>query len=99
MTLLATNAAATVQTAAAIALAVLSLAVVIAFFRLARGPSLADRVVALDTIATLLVGMLMLNGMAESESQLLQVATVLALINFLGTIAFAVYIGGIPRRD
>jgi multicomponent Na+:H+ antiporter subunit F len=99
MMLLATNATATVETAAAIALAVLSLAVVIAFIRLARGPSLADRVVALDTIATLLVGMLMLDGIAESDSQLLQVATVLALINFLGTIAFAVYIRGTPHRD
>ena len=72
-------------------LAVLSLAVVICSLRLAIGPTLADRAVALDLIAVLLVGMLVLHGMAEEQPDSLRVAIVMALLNFLGTIAFAVY--------
>jgi multicomponent Na+:H+ antiporter subunit F len=87
------------QTMAAIGLAVQSAAVLLAFVRLARGPTLADRVVALDLVAILLVGLLVLDGLAASEPAPLQVATVLALVNFLGTTAFAIYIQRIERRD
>jgi multicomponent Na+:H+ antiporter subunit F len=71
---------------------VLSIALVLAFGRLARGPSLPDRVLALDVIATLIVGMIGLYSLAEAEPVLLRVAMLLALINFAGTVAFAYYL-------
>lgn len=89
MTLLA---ASPLVTAAWIGMAALSLAIILCFIRLTIGPSLADRVVALDLIAVLLVGLLVLLTTLQSEGESLRVATVLALINFLGTIGFAVYI-------
>jgi len=81
-----------VEAAATVALAVVSVAISLCLIRLARGPSLPDRVVALDTIATLLVGLLVAFGVAQSQPEALRVATVLALINFVGTVGFSVYI-------
>lgn len=79
-------------TSASAALAVLSAAVCLCFVRLAIGPSLPDRVVALDMIGTLLVGMFVLSGIVDDQPEAVRVATVLALINFLATVAFATYV-------
>ena len=80
------------EVSAAAALAVLSVAVCVCFVRLAIGPSLPDRVVALDMIGTLLVGMFVLSGIVDAQPETVRVATVLALINFLATVAFATYV-------
>lgn len=81
-----------VSTAATIGLVLLSVALVLCFTRLWMGPSLSDRVVALDSIATLLVGLLILNGIASGDMESIRVATVLALINFVGAVGFAFYL-------
>ena len=47
-----------IQQAVILALAMTSIAVVLAVMRLLRGPSLPDRVVALDLIGTLSVGLI-----------------------------------------
>lgn len=69
-----------------------ALALVIAMVRLVRGPTLADRVVAYDLMATITVGLLALVSMAFDARVLLDVAAVLALVMFISTIAFARYI-------
>lgn len=71
---------------------VLSVALVLAFSRLVRGPSLPDRVVALDLIATLGIGIIAVYAIATDQPVFLDVAIVLALISFLGTVAFAYYL-------
>lgn len=73
-------------------LPVLVLAVAITFVRLVRGPSLPDRVVALDLIGTLSIGVIAAYAIALNDPIFLDVAVVLALISFLGTIAFAFYV-------
>jgi len=75
-----------------VALPLLSIAVFLAFVRLVRGPTLPDRVVALDLIATLMIGIIAVYAIATDEPVLLDLAIVLALISFLGTVAFAHYI-------
>lgn len=60
-----------------------------AFVRLVLGPSLPDRVVALDVMATMAVGALALVSMQTGEKMLLDVGLAIALITFLGTIALA----------
>lgn len=87
-----------VEAASRIALAVLSIAICLCFVRLVRGPSLPDRVLGLDMIALLLVGLLVVHGIAESQPESLRIATVLALINFIGTIGFATYVRRRARR-
>lgn len=69
----------------------LSLAIVMAFIRLVRGPGLPDRVVALDLITTLGIGVIGVYAIATNQPVLLDVAVVLALTAFLGTVAFAYY--------
>jgi multicomponent Na+:H+ antiporter subunit F len=60
-----------------------------ALIRMVRGPSLSDRVVALDLMATLAVGFAVSYAMLTRQSILLDIATVVALLGFLGTVAFA----------
>ena len=75
--------------AVALASVMLTLSVVLAFIRLLRGPSLPDRVVAFDLMTSVAVGIMALYSIATGETVFLDVAIVLALISFLGTIAFA----------
>lgn len=81
-----------VSVAASLSLILLSVAATLCFLRLCRGPSLPDRVVALDTLATLLVGALILHAILRGETHSLRVATVLALVNFIGTVGFALFL-------
>jgi multicomponent Na+:H+ antiporter subunit F len=73
-------------------LTLLSLGFVMTLVRVARGPTLADRAIALDTLATLAIGMIAAYSIATNQSMLLDVAVVLALIAFLSTMAFAFYL-------
>jgi multicomponent Na+:H+ antiporter subunit F len=81
------------------ALIVLSVALLLALYRLVRGPSLPDRVVALDLTAILAVGVISVYSIATDQAALLDAALVLALIVFLGTVTFARYLerGGVSR--
>lgn len=85
-----------IAVAITVVLIMLSVAMLLAFIRLVRGPSLADRVVALDLISVQAVGFIAVYDIATHEPVYLRVAIVLALIAFLGTVAFAHYI---QRRD
>jgi multicomponent Na+:H+ antiporter subunit F len=71
---------------------VLAISILLVFVRLVRGPSLADRVVALDMLGTVGIAMAALYSIAAAQPVFLDVATVLALTLFLGTIAFAFYL-------
>ena len=75
-----------------IVLGLLALAALLGFVRLLRGPSLPDRVVAFDLLATLAVGISAVYSMAHDQPVFLDVAVVIALISFVGTVAFARYI-------
>lgn len=73
-------------------LPVLSLALVLTFVRLLRGPSLPDRVIALDMLAVLSIGVVAAYAVVTGQPALLDVALLLALLAFLGTVGFAWYI-------
>ncbi len=77
------------ETAIEITFILLMLAIVVAFIRLVLGPSLPDRVVALDLITVLAVAFSALFAIAAEEPAFLDVAIALALIAFLATVAFA----------
>ena len=63
-------------------------------FRLARGPSLADRIVALDGLLTIMVTAVTAWGAYTGRSTYLTVGVVVALVAFLGTSAFARFVEG-----
>ena len=74
----------------------LVLAMALAFIRMVRGPSLPDRVVALDLITVLAVAFSALFAVAADDIAFLDVAIALALVAFLATVAFARFA---ERRD
>lgn len=75
-----------------LAFAMLTVAMVLVFIRLIRGPSLPDRVVALDLFAILSTAFLTIYAIDTNQLVYLDVAIVMGLIAFLGTVAFALYI-------
>lgn len=75
-----------------VVMAMLCVALFLAFWRLLRGPSLPDRVVALDLIALLSVGFIAIYDIVTNDTVFLDVAIVLGLVAFLGTVAFARYV-------
>ncbi|NBB84228.1 MAG: pH regulation protein F [Alphaproteobacteria bacterium] len=62
-----------------------------ALFRVMRGPTLADRVVALDLVTLLAVAFLGVFAIISDVGAFLDVAITLALVGFLATLAFARY--------
>lgn len=69
--------------------AILSLSLLLSFLRLVRGPSLPDRVVALELMASLTVGFIGVHAIASQRFAFLDVAMVLALTAFLAAVGFA----------
>jgi len=66
----------------------------LAMIRLLKGPTAADRVVALDTINTMVVASMILLGVAFQQVIFVDVAIVYALLSFVGTLYIAKYLGG-----
>lgn len=83
-----------------ITLAVMTLSLCLAFVRLVKGPSLPDRVVALELFSTLIVGIIGVIAIMTDVASLLDVTIVMALMAFLAAIGFARFLerGG-PRDD
>jgi multicomponent Na+:H+ antiporter subunit F len=72
-----------------IALVLLALALILTFIRLLRGPSLSDRVVALDMFTILAMGFIALRVIATGQALYLEIAIALGLVAFLATVFFA----------
>jgi multicomponent K+:H+ antiporter subunit F len=78
--------------AVAVALAMLTLALALNLWRLLRGPSAVDRVVALDTMYINTVALLVLLGIARGSSLYFEAALLIALLGFVGTVALCKYL-------
>ncbi len=81
-----------VLTVAPIAMALLGIGIILSVVRLALGPSLPDRVVALEMIGVLTVGFITVFAIVVDQPVFIDAAIVLALIGFIGTVAFARYV-------
>lgn len=80
--------------------AILSLSMIIIFVRLIMGPTLPDRVVALELLASVIVAMIGAYAIYTDTSSFIDVAIVAALTAFLAAVGFARFLerGG-PRDD
>ena len=74
-----------------IALVMLTLAMLIAVVRVVIGPTLADRVLALDLLTVLAMGFVGAIAIRTGLTLYLDIAITLALLGFLATVAFARY--------
>jgi multicomponent Na+:H+ antiporter subunit F len=70
-------------------MALMSAGMLVAFLRVLLGPTHLDRVVALDLIGILAAGLAAVNAIRTGQEAFLDVAIVMALIAFLGTVALA----------
>ena len=75
-----------------LALTVLGLALLLAVIRLVKGPTLPDRIVAMDLISVIVIGLIV--GLAASTRvrATLDAAMVIALIGFVATVTYAMYV-------
>lgn len=73
-------------------LPILVIALILVFYRIYMGPATVDRVIALDLLITIGIGVITVYCVSVGNSTFLDVAMILALIALLGTIAFAYYI-------
>jgi multicomponent Na+:H+ antiporter subunit F len=83
-------------------LSVLVVAVGLVVIRLVRGPTVADRVVALDVLSAVSIGFIATYTVATGAAALLDAALVVALVAFVATVAFARFIerrGRPPREE
>ena len=68
-------------------------------YRIAHGPTAADRAVAIDIIGTVVVGFVAILTAVTGETYLLDVALVWALVSWVGTLALAKYLLGRKLND
>ncbi|MEQ8367059.1 MAG: cation:proton antiporter [Roseicyclus sp.] len=80
------------ETALDVSFVMVMLGVAFAFIRLILGPSLPDRVVALDMMTVLIVSFCGLYAILSGDTAFVDVAIVLALIGFLATVALARFV-------
>ena len=88
-----------IEMAALVAIFLITIAMLLTFWRLARGPDMPDRVVALDLFAALMIGFIASICMLTGKSIFLNAAAVLAMIAFLGTVAIARYLERGVKHD
>lgn len=69
-----------------------SLAMGLSFLRLLRGPGAADRILALDTLYINALALLVLLGVAFRTFAYFEVALVIALLGFVGTVCLSKYV-------
>ena len=80
------------NSAITIAFALVAAAVALNFWRLLRGPSAADRILALDTLYVNTIALLVLLGIQLSSALYFEVALLIALMGFVSTVALCKYL-------
>jgi len=69
-----------------------ALAMLLNLWRLARGPSIPDRILALDTLGINTVALVMLLGIALGHAVFFEAALVIAVMGFVGTVALCKFL-------
>ena len=75
---------------------VVGASMLLALYRLLRGPSVPDRILALDTLFVAAIAQLMLFGMHLNTAVYFEAALVIAMLGFVGTVVLSKYV---LRRD
>lgn len=73
---------------------IISVAVILGFLRIIKGPSTADRIVSLDTLTTIISSMLVLLALVFKNNIYLDISFVFAALSFTGVIVIARYLEG-----
>ena len=76
-----------------IAIVALLMATALTVYRLIRGPSLADRIVALDTLSINLVALITVLGILHNSDLFFEAALLVAMMGFIGTVSLSKHAG------
>lgn len=84
-----------------IALLGISISILGLVYRIIKGPSIHDRVIALDVIGINLIAIIALTSIVLDTSAYLEAILLLGILSFIGTVAFAKFLekGEIIERD
>lgn len=77
----------------------LGLATVLTIVRMVMGPSLMDRLMALDFLSLIVIGFILLAGRESDSRVLVTPALALALVSFVATVAFARLLEGHGKEE
>lgn len=75
-----------------VAFVLVSLALLMSFIRLIKGPSIPDRILALDTLYINSIALLILFGMYLGSALYFEAALLIAVMGFVGTVALSKYL-------
>jgi multicomponent K+:H+ antiporter subunit F len=67
------------------------IALILALWRVIKGPGIADRVLALDTLFVNAIGLIVLYGMSGGTQMYFEAAMIIAMLGFVSTVAYARY--------
>jgi multicomponent Na+:H+ antiporter subunit F len=96
------NAAAILSYSTSFALIALSLGLLLTVLRILRGPTLPDRVLSLDMLVAIAIGLIAVLAIKSGFNLYIDIAIALGLVGFLATVAFARFIlarGLSPEKD
>ncbi|MBG0916437.1 MULTISPECIES: Na(+)/H(+) antiporter subunit F1 [Exiguobacterium] len=84
-----------------ISLAILLLAMLMMLYRVVKGPTTADRVIALDSIGIALISVVALLSILLDTTLYFEVILLLSILAFIGTVAFSKFLerGEIIQHD
>ncbi|MBA4001477.1 K+/H+ antiporter subunit F [Brevundimonas sp.] len=74
------------------AIGCVALGMALNLFRLLRGPTSGDRILALDTLTINIIAMVVLFGLWERTANYFEAALLLAMVGFLGTVAYSKFL-------
>jgi len=78
--------------AVTIGFACLAVALALNLWRLLKGPTISDRIVALDTMVINAIAIIVLIGIETADDTYFDVAMLLAMVGFVGTVAYCKFI-------
>ncbi len=73
-------------------LPLLMVSLLLTMVRFVIGPRMPDRIISIDMLATLGIGVIAVYAIGTNQPVILDATLVIALISFLGTVAFAYYL-------
>jgi len=70
----------------------------LALFRVLRGPSIVDRIIGFDLVATTIGGMIVLLSVWWKTHLFIEIMLIFSLLGFVGTVAFVSYLHNNPGK-
>lgn len=98
-----TSAEGFLETVVLMALLILSVSFLLTVLRVLKGPTLPDRILALDMLVAIGIGFIAVTGIGSGVTFNVDIAIALGLVGFLATVAFARFVlsrsKAIGRKD